>query len=374
MKICMLVTNSIKKDPRVRREAESASANEDNEVVVIGCNDPNYDSFFCENQKYAIRIYDLPIKYKLKLHSRINKAKRMVYPVFGMYKICLAERPDVVHANDFDTLPIAVMVKKKTKCKVVYDSHEIYTEQPSLKKYPLIKKVLKCIEARLIKKADYVISVSHAASKELGRMYGIQPPTVVTNCSKYYHKENLPPKNDRFEVIYHGIVNANRGYEEFAEAGAFVDDGVYLVVRGMGERIEYINSIIREKGLNNARIDDPVEIPELIPCAAMSMVGVVLTKPVSANYKYTVSNKIFEYIQARIPVIMSDVPEHRYLNERYQIGIIIKNVEAREIADAVNKLYRNEQLYNTLCENVDAAARRLCWEKEYMKLEEIYLS
>lgn len=374
MKICMLVTNTIKKDPRVRREAESASRISGTDVVVIGCNDPNYDEVFCDNQIYKIRIYNLPVKYKKKLNSRVDKAKRMVYPIIGMYRLCVEEKPDIVHANDFDTLPIAILAKKKIGCKVVYDSHEIYTEQPSLIKYPLIKKILKIAERKLIRMADEVVSVSRAASDELARMYKIESPIVVTNCSKYYSKEELLPKNDCFEIIYHGMININRGYEEFALAGEFVDEGVEIVIRGFGDNVDRIRALLTDRGIDNVRIDDPVEIPELVPYASKSMIGAVLTKPVSANYKYTVSNKIFEYIQARLPVIMSDVPEHRYLNEKYGIGLIINEVNPVEISNAINSIYRDKQLYARLYRQVDRAAKQLCWEREFIKLENIYVS
>lgn len=372
MKVCMLVTNSIKKDPRVRREAESAVENPDTEVVVIGCNDVNYDEKFLSRLNYKTRIYPLPVKYKQKLVSRIDKFKRMVYPTIGMYRICVEERPDVIHANDFDTLAAAVWAARKVKARVIYDSHEIYTEQPALSKYRIIKKALKVIESILIKKVTAVVSVSHAAAAELKKMYKIVLPTVVTNCSVYHEENTLLKKNSTFEIVYHGIVNENRGYEEFAEAAKYTNTEVTFVIRGYGNLIEDLKHRKEINHMDNFRIDDPVEIPELIPYASKSMVGAVLTKPVSANYKYTVSNKIFEYVQARIPVIMSDVPEHRYLNEKYHLGIIVDEVTAEKIAEAANKFYEDKEFYQTCLENVRRAAKELCWENEFRKLYLLY--
>jgi len=117
-----------------------------------------------------------------------------------------------------------------------------------------------------------------------------------------------------------------------------------------------------------------VEIKDLIPEAAKSHVGAVLTVPVSDNFKYTVSNKIFEYIQARIPVILSDVPEHRYINDKYNVGIILDEVTPENIAKAINELYTNRELYNQLCANVEKAAEELCWENEGKILVSVYES
>ena len=69
---------------------------------------------------------------------------------------------------------------------------------------------------------------------------------------------------------------------------------------------------------------------------AESNVGVILTKPVSINFEYTVSNKIFECIHAGfLPVILSPVKEHIYLNEKYKFGIVLKEVTPLEIEKAV---------------------------------------
>lgn len=68
-------------------------------------------------------------------------------------------------------------------------------------------------------------------------------------------------------------------------------------------------------------MDKPVEVKELVDKLAESNVGVILTKPVSINFEYTVSNKIFECIHAGLPVILSPVKEHIYLNENINLAL-----------------------------------------------------
>ena len=55
-----------------------------------------------------------------------------------------------------------------------------------------------------------------------------------------------------------------------------------------------------------------MEVTELVKKLSESDIGVVLTKPVSINFEYTVSNKIFECIHAGLPVILSPVKEHHF--------------------------------------------------------------
>lgn len=372
MKICMLVTDSVKKDPRVQREANTASS-AGLDVTVLGCNDQNYDEEFITSQPYSIWIYRLDMKYRGHLKSNVKKFLRMWLPIYNLYKKCIELKPDVIHANDFDTLPAAYFAARKLKCAVVYDSHEIYSGMPQLVNKPVIRNIIKAIEGFIIKRVDAVTSVSHAAAKVLASMYKIKEPTVVTNCSFYNDGQNFSKKNESFEVVYHGMINLFRGYEELAEAAKYINDDVKIVIRGYGSIKGKIEEYVKAEGLlGKVEFAEPVEIKDLIPEAAKSMVGAVLTVPVSDNFKYTVSNKIFEYVQARIPVILSDVPEHRYINDLYHIGIVIDDVTPEKIAEAINKFYLDKEFYERCRQNVEKAAKVLCWENEGSKLVEIY--
>lgn len=369
----MLITNSLRKDPRVQREAETAlKAGFD--TYVLGCWDYNYDEEFLKKLSYKTWIYMIDQKYRNNLHSSILKFLRFVIPIYHLTKKCVEIKPEIIHANDLDTLPAAYIAAKLTKAKIIYDSHEIYTGMPQLVNRKIIKFVLQRIESFLIRRVDHVISVSHAAASRLSELYKIPEPSVVTNCSFSVNEKKLDLKNEAFEVVYQGIMRRNRGYEQFVMAANYIDDKINLILRGYGDIKDYLRDEVEEHQFKNVLFPEPVEISELIKVASQSHVGVVLTQPVSDNFKYTVSNKIFEYIQARIPVILSDVPEHRYLNEKYKIGIIIDSITPEKIAEAINKLYTDEELYNYFKRNVEIAAKHLTWENEGTKLISIYKS
>ncbi|NOR44620.1 MAG: glycosyltransferase [Candidatus Delongbacteria bacterium] len=373
MKICMLVTNSLKKDPRVQKEARLAHEN-GHDVIVLGTHDKNYDKDFLSHLPYKAWIYPLNQKYRGYLKSKIKKFLRMWLPIYNLTKKCIKIKPDIIHANDFDTLPSAYLASILfSKSKIVYDSHEIYTGMPQLKSMNLIRNIITIIERFIIRRVDRVVSVSNAAADVLGSKYKIERPTVVTNCPFYSKKEDLMEKNPFFEVIYQGIMSPHRGYEEYVESAKYLDDDIKLVLRGFGSIEEKLKKYITDNKLSNeVRFDPPVEISELVSFASRSHVGVILTKPVSDNFKYTVSNKIFECIQARIPVILSNVPEHVYLNNKYKFGIVLDSVTPKAISEAINSLYANKSFYNELRENATIAAEELCWEIEGMKLIEIY--
>ena len=101
------------------------------------------------------------------------------------------------------------------------------------------------------------------------------------------------------------------------------------------------------------------------------MVGVAITEPVCLNFQLSVSNKIFEYAAAGIPVIMSDIPEHRYLNEKYNFGIILKENTPQCFAEAAIKLYTDKDFYDMCAANTNKLSEDVNWETEFSRLVEI---
>src|SRR5699024_11485206 len=85
------------------------------------------------------------------------------------------------------------------------------------------------------------------------------------------------------------------------------------------------------------------------------------------------SNKIFECIHAGLPVILSPVKEHQYLNDKYNFGIVVDEVSPKSIAEAVRKLKSNPELYSELRKNAIEASKVLNWENESKKLVKLYM-
>ena len=98
--------------------------------------------------------------------------------------------------------------------------------------------------------------------------------------------------------------------------------------------------------------------------------GLAITEKISLNFELSVSNKIFEYAAAGIPVIMSDIPEHRYLNDKYHFGIVLREDSSGCLASAIMRLYKDRTLYRTCAENSKKLSCEITWENEFGKLIE----
>ena len=218
-----------------------------------------------------------------------------------------------------------------------------------------------------------MVCVSHAAADYFENKYSIEKPMVVTNCSLKAEKVISNEKNDGFEILNHGQYYAGRGYDIIVDAVHFLKDypEIKIALRGFGVMEEELREKAKKEGEEKVIFYPPVLVNELIPYASKSKVGVAITENTCLNFELSVSNKIFEYASAGLPVIMSDIPEHRYLNYKYNFGIILEKNTPECFAEAAIRLYTDKGFYNACAENAERLSEEVNWETEFSRLIEI---
>lgn len=367
MRVCNVVLNSIWYDPRVRKQIIEYRDN-GVEITAVGLKCQRYDETKVRQIPCDTTVVSIDPRYDGKQHGVFRKLKREYLRIKGVEDAIVAYRPEIIHANDLNALIPAYLASRKLGCKLVYDSHEINVENYTTEGRSSMAYVMKAVERYLVKRADLMVCVSHAAADYFTSEYDITPPMVVTNSS--LRKETLteePQKHVGFEVINHGQFYPGRGYEEMIEAAELVKQfpDIRMCVRGFGRLEESMRSQVSEKKVENFVFYPPVNVEQLIPEAACSHVGIAITKPVCLNFKLSVSNKLFEYAAAGLPVIMSDIPEHRYLNDLYHFGVILPDNSPQSLANAVIQLYQDPELYRELAENAKRMSQIENWENAF---------
>ncbi len=369
MKVCDVVMNSVWYDPRVRKQIVEYLKN-GIDLVCIGYECPRYDAEKIMQMPCKVNVVMRNLQYLGKQRSIIKKLKREKLVQKAICDAIVAEKPDIIHANDLDALIPAYMAKKILNCKLVFDSHEIYTENNYLMDKRLYAAYLRVKEKYICKKLDLMVCVSNAAADYFAKKYKIKRPMVVTNCSLKSEQFFSDEKNSGFEVLNHGQYYSGRGYDVMVEALPLLKDypEIKLALRGFGVLEEDLRARAKEVGDENIVFYPKVLVQELIPEASKSMVGVAITQGICINFQVSVSNKLFEYASAGLPVIMSDIPEHRYLNEKYKFGIIIPKDTPEAFSEAVIKLYTDKEFYEQCAVNARKLSDEINWENEFGKL------
>jgi hypothetical protein len=100
--------------------------------------------------------------------------------------------------------------------------------------------------------------------------------------------------------------------------------------------------------------------------------GISLEEDLGLNYRFALPNKLFDYIQAGVPVLVSNLPEMRHIVEHYQIGDISETHQRKELAELMKSALFDQAKRLVWKQNLTKAAKELCWENEEKVLQVLY--
>jgi glycosyltransferase involved in cell wall biosynthesis len=281
---------------------------------------------------------------------------------------------DVYVSNDLDTLLPAFLCSQMQDRKLVYDAHELWTDQfigsdHWIDGYPAwLLSLLNDMEQRLIKYCDATLTVNEFIAREMENRYGARP-NVILNLPKL--NEHLEPHapNKIKTVLYQGAYGPGRGLENVLHACHYLHHDVRISLRGYGAFESKLRQIAKSEKISNCRFEQPVAQDDAIAAASSADVGVVPYLPLNLNNYYTSPNKLFDYIQAGLAVVASDVPYLREIITKYHIGYVFDPTDIKSMAQAINMATRPATL-KRLRKNVLNIRPLFCWENE----EEKYLA
>ena len=278
----------------------------------------------------------------------------------------LAPRPALIISNDLDTLPASRLASRVRKVKLIYDSHELFTQVPELIERRLIQGIWKWIESRNVPKLDHAVTVSYSIAQIYRRLYRTKF-SVVRNVPKKRDPSPDPRVKKDYEgrmiIIYQGALNVGRGLELMIETMQFLEKTVLLLV-GTGDIEERLKAIVKQKKLGEKiEFRGRVVPDQLFPLTCSADLGISLEEDRGLNYRYALPNKLFDYIQARIPVLCSDLPEISRIVRTYGVGVVTGEREPEKLAGIIRYIFR-EKKEGAWRDGLERAANDLCWEKE----------
>jgi len=100
--------------------------------------------------------------------------------------------------------------------------------------------------------------------------------------------------------------------------------------------------------------------------------GIALEENIGLNYYYALPNKLFDYIQAGVPVLVSPFPEMQKIVNQYEIGTVYDHKDAKMLAQKIDEIFELKNRYQQWQRNTQKAAKDLCWEKQEETLINIY--
>ncbi len=362
-KVIVSVINDLVTDQRVNRICNTLM-DLNFEVVLVG----------------RILKNSLPVdrKYKTKRFNLWFNKGFLFYANYNirLFWFLLFSKTTLLWSNDLDTLPANFLVSKLKGKKLIYDSHEYFTEVPELVNRPKIQKTWQTIERWIFPKLKNVITVSNQIAIEYHEKYKVnitvirnlptkeRPITVVKNIKK----EGLKL------VIYQGSVNINRGIDHLIDAMQFIENA-HLCIIGDGDVFSEMTENVKRLNLQHkVTLLGKIPLEILHNYTMQADIGVSLEENVGLNYKYALPNKLFDYINAGIPVLTSKLPEMESIVNSYHVGETVSPILPQVVAEKINELLADPKKLAFYSVNCLKAREELCWENEVQKLKTLFAS
>ena len=357
MKILVSVFNNLYTDQRVEKVCKSLHENA-YQIELIGNNwggEP-----------------EMSRPYFFKRISLKSKILRFAYLEFQwkLYKELMnrANENSILLSNDLDALLPNYLVSKRKKIPMIWDSHEIFTEMPSVTNR-WVQHVWRLLEKSIVPKLKYTMIANDSYADWFVKNYGIKRPVVVRNLPKKLPSPKLTDNNPKI-ILYQGTINYSRGIDKMIEAMQFIENAEFHIA-GRGPFLEEYQQLTKNlhlgnkvKFLGNLHPDDLRKITE------KADVGLSIEENKGLSYYYSLPNKISDYIQARVPVVVSKFPEMQKIVEKYNVGEFISSHEPQHLAEKVKTVL--EKGRSSYLPQLEIASQELCWENEEPKLLELF--
>jgi glycosyltransferase involved in cell wall biosynthesis len=363
MHIILAVTNDIVTDQRLIRTIHTLHKMQAH-ICVIG-------------RSYKGKKYFADTHFKAIRMSLLFNNGPLFYAEYNVrvFLRLLAMKADVLVSNDLDTLPAVYLASKIKNTVVVYDSHEYFTEVPELKHRRLIRRIWEKIESWILPHIRFSSTVSPPIADAFLKKYHIHME-VIRNLPFRKQAQAKPSFQLRRYtekiIIYQGALNMGRGLEMAIEAMQFTEN-MQLVIVGQGDVETKLKDLTRSLGLTQkVTFTGRISPDKLSDYTVQADLGISLEEDLGLNYRYALPNKVFDYIQAGVPVLVSDLPEVKSLVLQYGAGAVNYTKTPSELGALFGQLLGDEAKIKAWKLNLEKAAAELCWENEEQKLVNLY--
>ncbi|MBN2682418.1 MAG: glycosyltransferase [Bacteroidales bacterium] len=358
-KAILSVTNDLVSDQRLNRTAITLSKC-GYKVLLVGRKLPDSINYIGDFEFVRLNL--------------LFKKGPLFYAEYNLRLFCLLffRKADLFYANDLDSLPANFLASSFHGNLLIYDSHEYFTGVPELNNRKFVSSIWKNMEKFLLPRIKYKITVSNSVANQYYCDYKVNMQVI----------RNLPFKQLNFKkadlnlegkkvVVYQGALNIHRGIEHVIKAFKYLENFVFIVV-GNGDIEKELKDLSINEGVSDKIIfTGKIHFFELPEYTNLADVGISLEEDTNLNYRFALPNKLFDYIQAEVPVLVSELPEMASLVRKYGVGEVCVNRSPKEIASQIREIANNRERYLL---KLKEAANELCWENESKKLIDLISS
>lgn len=276
-------------------------------------------------------------------------------------------------------VPLALAIRKARRdqdkpCPVILDAREYYPRQ--FEQRFLWRSVLGGINRYVCRKyfpqLDHIFTVSPGLAQGYKEEYGLHCDLLPSY--PYYQQITPAPVHDGpLRCIHHGGASPGRKLEAMIEAFRMLEGVATLDIMLVSNNPAYYDSLRqRGKSATNIFFRDPVPMMEIVNYIKRYDMGIFLLPDNTFNHRHCLPNKFFEYIQARLGLVISPLPDMSAILRQHDLGVITEDFTPQALASAIRSL--TPESIARFKSNAHSVAQSLCWEQNEEHLRETLFS
>ncbi len=383
--VLMTLESEFPHDERVEKEAK-ALLEGDHEVHIL-CYTKTHAPLYEEWQN--IKIHRFPIsKWSYK-----SSALSLQFPFYfhkwenELKKIFLKIKFDIIHIHDLPLVSVVEKFKDQYQFKIILDLHENWPVLMNMgafsSKFPVnlffSYNKWKEYEKKWIRKADGVITVIEEAKQRLIDLGAEDHKVIVVSNTIDLDSFDLPEQQnpfDVFSIVYSGGVNKHRGLHIVLQALKKLKDAgiiINLIIVGGGNYMHSLKETAIDLGIQEQLIDLGWKSYQVMMEKIVSAQVLIIPHLRSEHTDATIPNKLFQYMYAQKPFLVSDCRPLKRIVEAENAGIVYENDNPEDLAKQLQHIYQDYEKHLKLAEkNKKIVEERYHWGVDAEKLKQFY--
>jgi len=299
---------------------------------------------------------------------------------------------DIIHCTHLMLLPLAIILGKFKKSKIIYDAYEMHSID--FAKYSsfasgLIRKTVEFIENLLVSQCNCILTIDSINSflakrykkfnKNVFVLYNVPNKVQKIDSQKL---EILKRKYIGFKLlIYIGGIFEDKGLTKLLEILAIVKKRIpaikLLMIGSFRKSNEKLLNYLEKFNLKKENVEFIPWLPyeEMFHYLKIAHVGLALHQPVGHFLLVSKGNgrKFFTYMQAGLPIVAPNFGEIGLIVKEEQCGILVDTTKPEKIAEAIIYLLEHPDEAKAMGKRGERAIlEKYNWEIEKKKLLEAY--
>ena len=353
------------------------------------------------NQRHPNRVIQKLRRYGIKARNYARQgwimtigqvipgpSSEILRPI-GLAKIAMSEaiadfEPDLIHAQDFSALPVALSAARKlesrggTRPPMIYDAHEFLPGQANLKR--AIRRSLVAMERSIIKQFNAVVTVSPKIAEMLHENHNLAKHPVVVQNDPVLAASRIHPSDIRKDLglaadiplmVYSGGIAPQRGIMVAVKSLTALPQH-HLAIMAPGENAHLIQLTDKAAELG---VSDRVHVLPFVSNAEVTSylksadIGLIMNTH-HVNHELSTPTKFSEYAHANIPIVVSDVKFLAAETRRLGMGEVFISEDVESFVEAVKKVSADKAKY--IAAYVPEFLQERSWEAQCERLVPLY--